>query len=133
MQLLKKKKLAAKVLKVGKDRIIFVEGNLTEIKEAITRADITNLYNSGAIIIREVKGRRKIIRKRHRRRTGKIKNKRNNKKKEYVIITKKLRKFAKHLLKTGSINKDKYKNIRKMIKSKGFKSKRHLKEILEEQ
>ena len=40
MQLNKKKALAAKTLEVGKDRIIFMNGSLAEIKEAITRKDI---------------------------------------------------------------------------------------------
>ena len=43
MNLTKKKELAAKVLKVGKNRIIFVEEHLSEIKEAITRFDIADL------------------------------------------------------------------------------------------
>ena len=35
MQLAKKKELAAKVLKVGKNRVVFQKENLNEIKEAI--------------------------------------------------------------------------------------------------
>ena len=58
MKLDKKKALAAKVLNVGKGRIIFVEPRLEEIKEAITKEDIRNLKADGAIIIREVKARR---------------------------------------------------------------------------
>ena len=60
MQLARKKELAAKVLKVGKNRIVFVEGHLSEIKEAISRMDILDLHKSGAIQIKEVKGRKKI-------------------------------------------------------------------------
>ena len=132
MQLAKKKNLAAKVLKVGKNRIIFVDGHLSEIKEAITRQDILDLKKSGAIQIREIKGRKKAVKRKHRRRVGKVKNKVNNRKQEYVIITRKLRTFGKHLLKTGSIDKVKYGKIRKMIRARKFKSKRHLKESLGE-
>jgi len=132
MNLTKKKQLAAKVLKVRKNRIVFAEKHLPEIKEAITRRDILDLYNSGAIQIKEVKGRKKIIRRRHRRRIGKIKKNVKNKKAEYVIITRKLRKFSRGLVRTGKIDKEKNKAIRKMIRAGKFKTKRHLKESLGE-
>ena len=131
MQLAKKKMLASKVLGVGKERVIFLEEHLAEIKEAITRQDILDLHKSGAIKIREVNGRKKAEVRKNRRRTGKIKKKVNNKKQEYVIITRKLRKFLKHLLKTDKIDNETYRNSRKMIRSKKFKSRRHLRDSLE--
>jgi ribosomal protein L19E len=124
--------LAAKVLKVGKNRIVFMKENLPEIKEAITRMDIIDLHKSGAIQIRDISGRKKIVRRRHRRRVGKIKGRANNRKSEYVIITKKLRRFIRGLTRTGKINRDKNREIRKQIRARRFKSKRHLKESLEE-
>jgi large subunit ribosomal protein L19e len=132
MQLAKKKELAAKVLKVGKNRIIFVEGGLTEVKEAITRQDILDLHKAGTIKIREVSGRKAIVKRKHRRRIGKVKKKVKVRKQEYVIITRKLRKFVKYLAKTGSIEGEKRKDVRKMIRARKFRSKRHLKEGLEE-
>jgi len=97
MQLAKKKILAANVLGVGKGRVIFLEEHLQEIKEAITRRDILDLHKSGAIKVREIKGRKKVVRRKNRRRTGKVKKKVNETKQEYVTITRKLRKFLKHL------------------------------------
>lgn len=132
MQLNKKKNLAAKALKVGKNRIIFMKENLSEIKEAITRLDILDLHKSGAIQIREVKGRKKIVKRKNRRRVGKVKNKVNNRKAEYVIITRKLRKFVRGLVRTGAVDKEKNREIRKQIRARKFKSKRHLKESLKE-
>lgn len=132
MQLAKKKALAAKVLNVGKDRIFFVESNLNEIKEAITRQDILDLHKAGAIKIKEILGRRKIVKRRNRRRTGKIKKRVNESKQTYVILTRKLRKYSKFMLKTKKINDEKYREIRKMIKAKRFKSKRHMNESMEE-
>lgn len=132
MQLAKKKALAAKVLNVGKDRIFFVESNLNEIKEAITRQDILDLHKAGAIKIKEVLGRRKIVKRRNRRRTGKIKKRVNESKQTYVILTRKLRKYSKFMLKTKKIDDEKYREIRKMIKAKRFKSKRHMTESMEE-
>tara|TARA_Y100000310_G_scaffold265631_1_gene276761 strand:- start:3804 stop:4205 length:402 start_codon:yes stop_codon:yes gene_type:complete len=132
MQLAKKKELAARVLRVGKNRVIFLEERLSEVKEAITRQDISDLKKSGAIQIKEISGRKKIVKRKNRRRIGKIKKKVNNRKQEYVIITRKLRIFAKHLLKTKKIDKEKYQKIRKMIRARKFKSKRNLKESFEE-
>ena len=132
MQLAKKKKLAAKVLKVGKDRIVFVNGHLPEVKEAISRMDILDLHKSGAIQIKEVKGRKKIEKRKNRRRIGKIKKKTGNRKKEYVIVTRKLRKLVRGLVRTGAVDKSRNREIRKEIRARKFKSKRHLKENLEE-
>jgi large subunit ribosomal protein L19e len=132
MNLTKKKELAAKVLKVGKNRILFIEGRLGEIKEAITRQDIADLHKAGAIQIKEVGGRKKIVRRKHRRRVGKVKKQVNTRKKEYVIITRKLRTFLKHALKTKKIEKEDYRDLRKKIRARKYRSKRHLKESLEE-
>ena len=131
MQLAKKKELAAKVLKVGKGRIVFAEGRLNEIKEAISRMDIKDLHKSGAISIREVKGRTKIVKRKNRRRTGKIKQNVNNRKAEYVIITRKLRAFVRGAFRVGKINAEEKQEIRKQIRARKFRSKRQLKEHLE--
>lgn len=132
MQLARKKELAAKVLKVGKNRIIFNKDSLGEVKEAITRMDILDLYKSGAIRIREVKGRKKIVKRKNRRRTGKVKAKVNRRKAEYVIITRKLRKFVRGLVRTGAVDKDRKRVLRKEIRARKYRSKRQLKEHLEE-
>lgn len=132
MQLARKKALASKVLGVGKERVIFVNENLAEIKEAITRQDILDLKEAGAIQIREVKGRRKVVKRKNQRKTGKIKKRVKKRKQEYVKITRKLRKFAKHLLKTNEVDKEKYKKIRRSIRARGFKSKRNLNESYKE-
>jgi len=130
MQLARKKELAAKVLRVGKNRIVFVEGRLKEIKEAISRMDIMDLHKSGAILIREVSGRKKIVGRKHRRRTGKIKKQVNNRKAEYVIITRKLRAFVRGAFRTGKIDAAEKQEIRKQIRARKFRSKRQLKESL---
>ena len=132
MNLRAKKNLAAKTLGVGKGRIMFVEAHLSEIKEAITRLDILDLFNSGAIKIKEVHGRRKIVRRKRRRGRGKIKQTINTSKQDYVKLTRKLRTYTRFLLKTSKIDGEKNKKIRRMIRAKKFKSKRHLNEMLGE-
>jgi len=130
MNLAKKKELAAKALKVGKNRICFSIENLPDIKEAITKEDIKGLYSEGIITIKPVKGRKKIIKRKTRRGPGKIKKKVNKRKQIYVKITRKLRSYLKELKKQGIIERDLYWDLRKKIRMRFFKSKAHLKEYL---
>lgn len=130
MKLNKKKQLAAKVLKVGKNRVWFSNENLAEIKEAITKQDIKDLFQQGIIKIKEVKGRKKIKRRKTKRKAGKIKMKVKRRKQEYVKITRKLRGYIKELKKQEKISKEKYQEIRKKIRARTFKSKAQLKEYL---
>ena len=128
MKLENKKEFAAKVLGVGTGRIIFNKSRLEEIKEAMTRQDIRDLFNEGAIMLREIKGRRTIVRRKTRRRAGSIRHKLIDKKREYIIITRKLRKYLVELLKGEQITKEQYLLLRKEIRASIFKSKAHLKE-----
>jgi len=131
MKLDKKKRLAARALNVGLGRIAFDNSRLDEIKEAITKQDIKDLLKSKAVIIKPIKGRRKKEKRKTRKRQGKIKKRINQRKKEYVIITRKLRAYIKELRKQGRMDKEKYHKIRREIRSKKFKSKKQLKEYLE--
>lgn len=128
MNLKKKKKLAARTLHVGTDRIVF--SRVDEIKEAITKQDIRELFNSGAITIKQEKGRKKKEKRKTRKKAGKIKMRVNTRKQEYVKLTRKLREYVRQLLFQSKIDKEQYKILRKQIKSKIFRSKSHLKEIL---
>jgi len=130
MNLKNKKELAARTLNVGKNRIVFLEEGLNEIKEAITKEDIRTLYRDGLILIKPIKGRKKI-KKRGRKGPGKIKIKVKKRKQNYVRITRKLRRILKDLKKKGAIDKDLYYDTRKKIKMKMFKSASNLKEFLE--
>jgi len=128
MNLSKKKSLAARALNVGKDRVFFSAGRLEEIKEAITKQDIKDLYKEGIIKIKNIKGRKTNIKKRRRRSTGNIRKKVNKRKKNYVIMTRKLRSYVSELKKQDRINADDSKEIRKKIRNKSFRSKAHLRE-----
>ena len=129
MKLGNKKELAASALKVGKDRIVFVKARLDDIKEAITKQDMKDLNGEGAIRVKEVKGRKvKSIGKRKRRSTGNIRKKVNTRKRDYVIITRKLRAYVKELKEQGKLSKEEVKEIRKKIRNKEFRSKAYLKQ-----
>lgn len=131
MNLSKKKELAKRTFGVGEDRIVFVESRLNDIKEAITKQDMRDLRQDKAIIIKEKKGRKKVIRKRRRRSTGNIRKKINTRKRDYVILTRKLRKYVSEIKNQGKISKEEVNDIRKKIRNKAFRSKSHLKEYIE--
>jgi len=128
MKLEKKKAFAAKVLGVGQARIIFNNARLTEIKEAITRQDIRELVAQKAIMIREVLGRRKVVKKTSRRRAGSVRKKALNKKREYIIITRKLRAYLAHLKIQGKLKQEDFEQLRREIRARAFKSLAQMKE-----
>ena len=130
MNLSKKKNLAAKVFRVGKERIIFIKARLNEIKEAITKQDIRDLKGDGAILIKEIKGRKTVKKRARKRFVGKIKKRVNKRKKTYIILTRKLRKYAGSLKIQEKISLEEYRDLRKKIRNSFFKSKTHLKEYL---
>ena len=127
MNLSNKKALAIRTLKVGKERIVFLQSRLDEIKEAITKQDIKDLQKEGAIIVKDIKGRRKIKKKGKKRSVGNIRKKVNKRKQEYVIMTRKLRKYVVEMKKQEKLSKEEISDIRKKIRNKAFKSKAHLK------
>jgi large subunit ribosomal protein L19e len=128
MNLDKKKSLAIRTLGVGKNRIIFNMERLDEIKEAITRQDIRDLLKDKAISVKEIKGRKKIVKRKTRRRAGSIKKKVKTRKRDYMTITRKLRAFLLELKKKKIINQDEFIKLRKEIRSRDFRSKAHIKE-----
>lgn len=128
MNLSKKKALAVKTLKVGKARIMFVKSRLEDIKEAITKQDIKDLQKDGAIIVKDIKGRKKNLKKKIKKSTGNIRKKVNKRKKEYVIMTRKLRKYVKELKNHGKLSREQVIDIRKKIRNKYYKSLGNLKE-----
>jgi len=130
MNLRKKKALAARTFGVGENRIEFIKPRLDEIKEAITKQDIRDLHNDGAIIIKPIKGRKKSTRRRGKKGAGNVRKKINLRKRNYVLLTRKLRK---HVSETRSKMTDKeVEEIRKKIRNSFFKSKGHLKEHIGE-
>jgi large subunit ribosomal protein L19e len=130
MNLRAKKQLAAKTFGVGKSRIAFVNERIEEIKEAITKQDMRNLQKDGAIIIKEIKGRGKNTNKGRKRGVGKVRIKVNTRKRDYVILTRKLRKVLADKKRNGEMSREEIKEIREKIRNKLFKSKSHLKENL---
>ncbi len=132
MDLSKKKELAARALNIGKHRIIFNNSRLDEIKDAITKQDIKDLFNSKAIAIKEIKGRKTKKKRKTRIRQGHVRKKVLNKKREYIIFVRKLRKYLSSLKKQGAIKRENYLNLRKEIRARTIKSISQLKERIKE-
>ena len=130
MNLGKKKKLAMRTLKVGNSRIVFLESRLDEIKEAITKQDINDLVKSGAIIIKEEKGRRKVHKSGKSKSQGNVRKKKRNRKRGYIILTRNMRKYSRSLKSEGKISREKLSDIMKKIRNKDFKNKSQVREYL---
>ena len=130
MNLSKKKALAIKTLKVGKRRVIFLESRRNDIKEAITKQDIRDLYKEGAIIIREKSRKGKKKKKKTKKSQGNVRKNVNKRKREYVVLTRKLRKYVKELRNQEKLLREDSKDIRKKIRNKQFKSLGNLKEYI---
>jgi len=128
MNLRKKKELAARTLNVGLGRILFNSQRLDDIKEAITKQDIKDLKADGAILIKEIRGRRKHIKRKTRRRVGSRKKKAINKKQVYVALTRKLRGHLALLKKQALISAEDFLNLRKIIRTNTIQSLAQLKE-----
>jgi len=129
MNLRNKKELAARTFGVGKKRIAFIESRKDEIKEALTKQDIRDLAAGGAIIIKDIKGRKKIE-KRGRKNTGNIRRIVNKRKREYIIMTRKLRNYAKSA--ASQFSRENLEKIRKKIKNREFKNKMDMKQYIGE-
>lgn len=132
MNLRTKKQLAAKTFGVGKERIVFVNERLEEIKEAITKQDMRMLQKDGAIIIKEINGRSKNVNKKGKKGFGNVRKNVNSRKRDYVILTRKLRRLIADKKMKGELEGKEIKELRQKIRNKMFKSKSHLKEYIGE-
>jgi len=132
------RRLAAQILKCGKNRIVFDQERLEEIKEAITKTDIRSLINNGLISKRRSMSPSKFwARKRRSQKSyGKQKGFGSRKGKKTARLNPKTtwmnkirlqRKFIKTLRANNNITSAGYHEL--YMKSKGgfFRSLRHLK------
>lgn len=130
MKLDKKKNLAAKVLKVGRGRIVFIEPRLEEIKEAITKEDIRSLKKSGAIMIKPIRGKKGKVKRKTRKSLGNVRKWAKNTKREYMIMTRKQRAYVAKVKEKKSIKPEEIKDIRNKIRNRHFKSLSQLKDYI---
>lgn len=128
MKLERKKELVARSLGIGKGRIRFNNARLSEVKEAITKQDMRDLLESGAIVILPVSGRKKVEKRMRRRGPGKVRMKVVDKKKRYITLTRKFRRHLASLRNASKIEEENYQKIRREIRASAFKDMNHFKE-----
>tara|TARA_Y100000310_G_scaffold45623_1_gene42501 strand:- start:4432 stop:4845 length:414 start_codon:yes stop_codon:yes gene_type:complete len=128
MNLNKKMDLAVRTLNVGRSRIIFNKSRLTDIKEAITKQDIRDLKTDGAITVKQVAGRKVIVKRKNRRKAGSIRQPAINRKQKYVKLTRKLRLYLANLKAKDKVPAGTYSKLRNEIRQSKFKSLANFKE-----
>ncbi len=142
MNLRSKRRLAASVLGVGVDRVIFDEEYSDLIQDAITRSTVRGLIGFGAIKARPEKG---VSRGRFRERSRKLnrgrgsgstegsKGSRNPRKTRWVTKVRALRWRLKVAEERGEINKVSYKRLYKQVKGGEVRGVKHLFELMKEE
>lgn len=130
MKIKKKKQLAAKVLGIGMNRVVFEPSRFGDIREAITRQDIRDLVADKAIKIRPIIGRHKKERRKRKRGTGKVKMKVRTRKRDYITRIRMLRREFSKLREQGKITEEEYKKLRQLAKMSFIKDRKHLYEYL---
>ena len=129
MSLLTQKRLAAEILGVGKGKAIFDKFRLDEISQAITRADIIELIKDKAIKKKMLKKQGRS-RKKNKNNAGSVRFRIHNRKGRYVMKIRKLRRYINEIRDKKIISKDEYYLLRKISRTGGFKTRRHMKEYI---
>lgn len=143
MNLKVQRRIAATILKCGKDRVIFNKDKLDDIKGAITKADIKSLIKNGVIIARKKKGisrgRSKLTHHQkqlgRRRGIGSRKGKktaRSPSKKSWMTKVRTQRDLLLTLKNKDLIPKEEYRNLYRKISGGFFRSRRHIRIYLKE-
>ncbi len=128
-----KKRLAARILKVGSSRVWFNPENKKEIKEAITATDMRFLVRKG--IIKKLPEKATIaINKGKRKEKGRRKGEKFSRlesKTKWIIKIRGLRSELKYLRDEGLIEKPVYNTLYRKASGGFFRDKSHLKNYLE--
>ncbi len=131
--LAKQRRIAAKVLKVGEGRVWIDPESISDVEEAITRADIRDLIEEGVIRKKPKRGvsrgraRVRALKKSLGRRKGHGSRKgtqgaRRSKKRQWIIRIRALRRRLKELRAEGVIDKSMYHRLYNKAKGGEIKS-----------
>ncbi len=129
------KRLAAKVLKVGKSRVWLDPKKMKDIEKAITRIDIKKLIKQNSIrVLPEKLHVRKLVKKTRSRRGSKKGSRyaKLSKKDRWIATVRPLRRMLKELKTSQEIDNPTYKKMRGLVKGGMFRSRTHLKLYLEQ-
>ncbi len=125
------RKLAAKILGVGKERITFDPDRFEDIEDAITRDDVKRLYREKAIKVKPIVGTSSGRRKSRRRGPGRKKGHRISGKDSWMIQVRALRKTLKNLKLKGELDNRTYRELYMKVKGGAIRTRRRLLEIVE--
>lgn len=137
------RRLAADILDTSKHKVKFDPDQLDDIKNAITRRDVQELINDGAIQEKHsneqsrsrARHTKKQKSKGRQRGTGSIKsseNARRDKKQAWMDKIRSQRSFLSDLKENGRIDNATYRDLYDKAKGGYFRSKRHIKLYLEQ-
>jgi len=127
------RKIAAKVLKCGENRI-WIDPTNAKVRQAITRRDIRRFIKEG--IIKKLPEKKKSKNKEKiQQRAGSIKGSkgaRESKKTSWLKVVRPQRKLLKELKEKKQLNPHVYREVYKLVKGNFFRSKSHLMTYLKE-
>ncbi|MFQ5976126.1 MAG: 50S ribosomal protein L19e [Candidatus Hydrothermarchaeales archaeon] len=143
MDLKTQRRLAAKILKVGQNRVWMDEDKLTEVSEAVTRDDVRRLIREGIIRARtevgvsKYRARKRNIQKAKGRRRGHGKRKgtlgaKVTKKRRWIQTIRPVRDSLRKLRDTNKIDRSTYRKLYMMAKGGIFRSRSHLNTYVKE-
>lgn len=124
-----KRRLIARMLGVGLDRVWIDPEHLEDIEDIDTREDIRILIRRGYIKIKPVEGQtiRRYMRKRGPGSKKGKKTARMTKKKLWMMRVRAQRRFLRMLRDKGRITRSQYRKLYMLVKGGMFRSKAHLK------
>ena len=129
MRLTTQKRMAAELLEVGENKVLFDHLRLDEIKQAITKQDIRDLIKDRAI---RAKPGVKKVKKTRRKRTGqgRIKFTIRTRKRDYINKIRKIRRYVKDQMNAKLLDKELADAVKKYAKAGQFKNLRQAKEYI---
>jgi len=129
------KKLAAKILKVGKSRVWLDPKKIKDIEKAITRIDVKKLIKQNSIKVLPEKLHKRELVKKKRKGPGSRKGSKFatlTKKERWIAVVRPIRKMLKELKLSQQIDTPTYKKMRALVKGGMFRSRTHLRLYLEQ-
>ena len=143
MKLDKKRRMAAKLLGVGVNRVWIDPSKQEEVAAALTNEDIRKLIEKGVIKAKpevgtsRVRARERAEKRKRRKRVGPgsrkgAKKARSPKKRRWIQTVRPLRRKLRELREAGVISTSQYRKLYRMVKGGAFRSKAHLETYLKE-
>jgi large subunit ribosomal protein L19e len=129
------RRIAAKILKVGENRVWLDPSKTEEIKKAVTRADVKKLIEKKIIKALPKELKKPKEKKEKKRGPGSKKGGKYSKlgrKRRWIMTVRPLRKMLKELRDSGKIDRKTYRELYLKVKGGMFRSRAHLKTYLEQ-